>query len=107
VGSLRLERLQRSPWRVARKGRIPRRPRCCWRRGTSICSGIAGAEATARLLDEQPGTIALLGDLAYPDGASADYVCFDKTWGRHKARLRPALGNHDYHTPHAAGYFGY
>jgi hypothetical protein len=73
----------------------------------AICSGIAGAEATARLLDDQPGTIALLGDLAYPDGAPADYVCFDKTWGRHKARLRPALGNHDYHTPHAAGYFGY
>ena len=29
------------------------------------------------------------------------------TWGRHKARTRPAVGNHEYGTPGASGYFGY
>jgi hypothetical protein len=71
------------------------------------CSGIAGAEATARLLAAKPGTIAALGDLAYPDGRSSDFGCFDRTWGRFKDRLRPTPGNHEYHTAGAAGYFDY
>src|SRR5262249_24690126 len=65
-------------------------------------------EATARLLDGLAGTIAALGDEAYPTGSAEDYAnCYDPTWGPYKARTRPALGNHEYDTPEAAGYFGY
>jgi hypothetical protein len=71
------------------------------------CDG-TGAEATARLLDAIPGTVFTLGDNAYDDGSAAEFAaCYDPTWGRHRARTRPALGNHDYHTAGAAGYFGY
>jgi Calcineurin-like phosphoesterase/RTX calcium-binding nonapeptide repeat (4 copies) len=67
-----------------------------------------GPEITARLLDTLPGTIALLGDAAYERGSHEEFArCYDPTWGRHKARTRPAIGNHEYGTPEAAGYFDY
>jgi hypothetical protein len=61
------------------------------------------------LLDAHPsGTVATLGDNAYSDGARAEFAaCFDPSWGRHKARMRPATGNHDYGTKDAAGYAAY
>ena len=65
-----------------------------------------GDEATARLLDRLPGTIALLGDSVYERGTADEYRrCF--SWARHKARILPAVGNHEYLTPGARGYFGY
>jgi hypothetical protein len=67
-----------------------------------------GDETTARLAEALPGTVALLGDNAYESGSPAEYAnCYDPTWGRFKARTRPAPGNHEYLTPAAAGYFGY
>ena len=67
-----------------------------------------GDEATAAILDRTPGVIATLGDNAYPDGTAADFAnCFEPSWGRHKARIRPTPGNHEYRTPGAAGYYGY
>lgn len=72
------------------------------------CPNTAGSEATAKLLDSLPGTVLAIGDLAYPDGSDDNFGrCYDKTWGRHKARTRPAPGNHEYHTPGAAGYLKY
>lgn len=72
----------------------------------AVCSDLSGAQATAKLIDGVPGIVFVLGDLAYPDGRPEDFAnCYDATWGRHKARTRPSLGNHDYHTPRAAGYF--
>jgi hypothetical protein len=74
----------------------------------AVCSDLSGAQATARLLDAIPGTVFTLGDLAYPDGTAEEFAnCYDPTWGRHKARTRSSIGNHDYHTPKAAGYFAY
>ena len=65
-------------------------------------------ELTAQLLDAIDGTIMLLGDGAYAAGSPVEYeTCFGPTWGRHKARIRPAPGERDYATPGAAGYFGY
>lgn len=65
-------------------------------------------EATARLLDLIPGTIYTLGDNVYPDGTAADFAdCFEPTWGRHRARMKPVPGNHDYHVNGAAGYYSY
>lgn len=67
-----------------------------------------GDEATAALLDQDPGTVAMLGDGAYPDGAAEEYAqCYQPSWGRHRDRTRPVPGNHDYVTSGAPGYFGY
>ena len=68
-----------------------------------------GADAaTADLLVSRPGTVAMLGDGAYPHGSAADYAdCYGPTWGRVKARTRPVPGDHDYDSSGGAGYFGY
>jgi acid phosphatase type 7 len=71
------------------------------------CTNLAGAEATAKLLDQTPGTVFAAGDLAYPDGTQENFVCYDKTWGRAKARTRPAPGNHEFHSSGATYYFNY
>jgi hypothetical protein len=72
------------------------------------CRNLGGAEATAKLLDRIPGTVVAFGDLGCPNGSRADFEhCYDPTWGRHRARTRPSLGNHEYQTAHAAGYFDY
>jgi len=52
--------------------------------------------------------ILALGDLQYEDGTLDKFQrSFDPTWGRLKAQVRPAVGNHEYRTAGAAGYFDY
>lgn len=75
--------------------------------GDIVDCKLPGSEATAKLLDNIPGTVLTVGDLAYPDGSDEAFKCYDRTWGRHKARTRPAPGNHEYRTPGAAGYLKY
>ena len=71
------------------------------------CSS-GGDEATAALLDGLPGTIATLGDHAYDSGTPQEFAnCYGPSWGGHKSRTRPTLGNHDYGTSGATGYFDY
>jgi acid phosphatase type 7 len=68
----------------------------------------SGAAATAALLDRQPGTVFTAGDNAYQYGSEENFRdCYGPTWGRHRSRTRPALGNHEYETPGAAAYFSY
>ena len=71
------------------------------------CKDLSGAEATAKLLDQIPGTVMVPGDLAYPDGSKENFSCYDKTWGRVKSRTRPAPGNHEFHAAGATPYFDY
>lgn len=72
------------------------------------CGNIAGAEATAKLIDRIPGTVFAAGDLAYNGGTYEEFQnCYDPTWGRFKARTRPAPGNHEYGGSGASGYFRY
>jgi hypothetical protein len=72
-----------------------------------VC-GSSGALATGRLLDNERGTIFVAGDIAYSDGTADQFQqCYDPAWGRHKARTRPAPGNHEYGSPGAAPYFAY
>ncbi|MGH9009903.1 MAG: hypothetical protein ACRDYF_08680, partial [Acidimicrobiia bacterium] len=68
-----------------------------------------GDEATAALVDQIPGTVFTAGDNAYVNGRADDFAkCYDPTWGRFKARTKPAPGNHEYQEdPAAAGYYGY
>lgn len=71
------------------------------------CNLLAGAEATAKLIEQNPGTVMAIGDLAYPDGTKENFECYDKTWGRFKSRTRPAVGNHEFHSAGATFYFQY
>lgn len=65
-------------------------------------------EATAKLLDQIPGTVFAAGDLAYTSGTFSQFTnCYHPTWGRHKNRTKPVPGNHEYKTSGAAGYFKY
>lgn len=67
-----------------------------------------GDEATAALVDGITGTIILAGDIAYESGTTKEFTeCYDSSWGRHRARTRPAPGNHEYATPDAAPYYAY
>jgi PKD repeat protein len=65
--------------------------------------------STANLLDGISGTVFTAGDNVYPDGTAANYTnCYGPTWGRHKARTKPALGNHDLvNSTSSTGYFNY
>ena len=71
------------------------------------CRDLSGAEATAKLLEQVPGTVMAVGDLAYPDGSVENFQCYDKTWGHVKARTRPAVGNHEFHAAGGTPYFDY
>jgi hypothetical protein len=49
-----------------------------------------------------------LGDIQYERGTlDSFHTYYDPTWGRVKSITRPAIGNHEYGTAGAAGYFAY
>ena len=55
-----------------------------------------------------PQQVLALGDLQYNRGAPADFtVSYQNSWGRFKTITRPVVGNHEYGTCGAGGYFGY
>jgi PKD repeat protein len=68
-----------------------------------------GDEATANLLDGISGTVFTTGDNVYESGTTTEWnTCYDPSWGRHKARTRPSLGDHDHATGSpATEYFTY
>ena len=73
----------------------------------ATCDSAADSR-TLVLLERFPGTVFTLGDNVYPDGTRADFArCYGPTWGRVKARTRPAVGNHEYHVRGATPYFDY
>jgi hypothetical protein len=68
----------------------------------------SGDESVSRLLDTLAGTIAIPGDTEQNHGYAEEFQgCYDPSWGRHNARTKPAVGDHEYSTPGAAGYFDY
>jgi hypothetical protein len=72
------------------------------------CGNLLGAEATAKLIENIPGTVFAAGDLAYDNGTLQEFQnCYEPTWGRFKNRTRPAPGNHEYIGSSASGYFQY
>jgi acid phosphatase type 7 len=72
------------------------------------CADLAGAEATAKLLDGIAGIVFTAGDNAYEGGTAEQFAkCYDPTWGRQKGRTRPSVGNHEFHSGGATPYFDY
>ena len=73
------------------------------------CRSSAGDEETAALVQAlDPDRVVTLGDNAYPDGTISDFLgCYEPSWGVFKWKTAPAPGNHEYHTPKAAGYKEY
>jgi hypothetical protein len=70
--------------------------------------GMGDAEATAKLLDRMPGTVFTLGDNVQDTGAAEEYAkCFEPTWGRHRWRILPTAGNHDWYGGNGGPYFSY
>ena len=65
--------------------------------------------ATANLIGQlHPTAVLTLGDNQYQDGTLAAFqAVFAKTWGAYRSIMFPAIGNHEYLTKGAAGYFGY
>ena len=65
--------------------------------------------ATANLIGAlHPTAVLTLGDNQYENGTLAAFkAVFDPTWGKYRSIMYPAIGNHEYQTSGAAGYFGY
>jgi hypothetical protein len=68
-----------------------------------------GVNQTANLVLGFPdATVQTFGDNAYPHGSANDFAnCYHPTWGQFKNRTNPAIGDHEYETPNASGYFNY
>jgi hypothetical protein len=77
--------------------------------GAPQTDGTCRYRETAELVSHlNPTVVAALGDNQLHAGTLAAFAgAFDGTWGLLKARIRPALGNHEYLTPGASGYFTY
>jgi hypothetical protein len=64
--------------------------------------------ATAALLRPNLAAVLTLGDTQYEDNHYRKFMAsFDPSWGKFKNLIRPTIGNHEYLTPRAAGYFQY
>jgi len=75
------------------------------RRTRFACHQLDTAALITRL---RPDAVAALGDLQYEAGSLPDFEgSYDRTWGVFRDRTHPAVGNHEYGTPGAAGYFAY
>lgn len=60
------------------------------------------------LLEINPVAVLTLGDNQYEVATLDEFKqSFDPTWGRLKSIIHPAVGNHEYKTPGASGYFNY
>jgi hypothetical protein len=69
------------------------------------CDQAATADLIGRL---NPTAVLTLGDNQYEDGTVAGFQSvYGPTWGKYKSITYPAIGNHEYLTHGAAGYFGY
>ncbi|UCH24796.1 MAG: metallophosphoesterase, partial [Trueperaceae bacterium] len=60
------------------------------------------------MLDMDLDAVFALGDIQYDDGAYEKFLeSYDPSWGRLKDITYPAVGNHEYQVPGAAGYYQY
>jgi len=72
---------------------------------TTTCRQAATASYAASL---KPTWVLPLGDLQYEKGSLDGFRnSYDKSWGALKSITKPVVGNHEYLTPGAAGFYGY
>jgi hypothetical protein len=82
---------------------------------SNFYNGGAGVEGHCRqkatsdlLVGAGFSAVLTLGDTQYHVGSLSDFkAVFDPTWGRVKSIIHPAVGDHDYGTAGARGYFDY
>ena len=55
----------------------------------------------------KPTAVLALGDTQYDDGSPEEYAAYDASWGKFKNITLPVVGNHEYQTPDAKGYYDY
>src|SRR4051794_6509010 len=73
--------------------------------GVFPCQQVA---TSGLLLTMNPAAVLALGDNQYNSGSLSDYNAFyDPSWGRLKSITHPVIGNHEYGSPNATGYFDY
>ncbi len=79
------------------------------RPGLAPSGGACEQSGTAALVQALgPSAVAALGDEQYDTGTSLEFAgAFDSSWGHFKSLIHPAVGNHEYLTTGASGYFGY
>ncbi len=77
--------------------------------GGDVAGNWSSDEATAGVIDRmQPTWVLMLGDAVYENGTAAEFASYyAPTWGRHRAITSPTVGNHEYQTAGASGYYGY
>lgn len=64
--------------------------------------------ATAQLVTDPKATVLALGDTVYESGSPKEYRdCYAPAWGTLLSQTHPTIGNHEYSTKNAAGYFSY
>lgn len=60
------------------------------------------------VVDPKYSKILVLGDTQYDSGGYFDFMeSFDLSWGRVKQKIAPAVGNHEYNSHGALGYWDY
>lgn len=62
--------------------------------------------ATAAAVADADFVVAL-GDLQYPGGTTTSWAGYDASWGALAAKTLPVIGNHEWLTPGAAGFYNY
>jgi hypothetical protein len=76
--------------------------------GAGTATECAQARTSDLFAASLPDAVLALGDTQYEDGRLAAFrTAWGPTWGRAGARLHPTVGNHEYATEGAAGYFDY
>lgn len=76
--------------------------------GTSTSALCQDAATAALIGPSNPLAVLLLGDNQYENGTYADYLNFyHQSWGAYKDITVPVVGNHEYQTANASGYFDY
>jgi chitodextrinase len=77
--------------------------------GATSTGGSCKQQATSDLLvQREPAAVLPLGDVQYEAGGLSDFQNFyNPTWGRVLSITHPAVGNHEYGTSGASGYWDY
>jgi acid phosphatase type 7 len=73
----------------------------------ATCKSSADSK-TAALVQQAGGSVFTAGDNAYDRGSHQDFEdCYGPTWGKFRSKTHPAVGDNEYDTSGAKGYWDY